>query len=529
MGKEKGAYIFMEEQKNLQEEQPREETSSKLGTQPVGKLLLKLSIPTITAQLVNALYNIVDRIYIGHMPGSGSYALTAMGVCLSLIMIISAFAYLTAIGGAARASIMMGKGDKEEAERILGNCAVVTAAVGAILTVIFVIFAEKLLWMFGATEDTIEYAVEYMRIYALGSVFVELALGLNAFITAQGFSLIGMLSVLIGAVTNIVLDPILIYGFSMGVKGAAIATVVSQMFSAIWVVAFLSGKKTVLRIRPKYFRVCLASYLPCIFLGLSPFIMQFTESVISICFNVSLKKYGGTIAVGAMTILSSVMQFAMLPLQGMTQGAQPVVSYNYGAGKKERVKKAFSILLRSCVIYSALLWAVCMIFPQLFVMMFTSDETLKAYAIKPLRIYMCMSLIFGAQIACQQTFIALGNAKTSFFLAVLRKIILLIPLIFVLPYIFTADKVTAVFMAEPIADSLAVATTVTTFAISFSRYLKRENTEEKLPVPVSETSKGAAAEDGKEENSAHVGGASEKAEGNLSEEGKDEPNPFDGI
>lgn len=520
----------MEEQKNLQEEQPRGETSSsKLGTQPVGKLLLKLSIPTITAQLVNALYNIVDRIYIGHMPDSGSYALTAMGVCLSLIMIISAFAYLTAIGGAARASIMMGKGDKEEAERILGNCAVVTAAVGAILTVIFIIFAEKLLWTFGATEDTIEYAVEYMRIYALGSVFVELALGLNAFITAQGFSLIGMLSVLIGAVTNIVLDPILIYGFSMGVKGAAIATVVSQMFSAIWVVAFLTGKKTVLRIRPKYFKICLASYLPCIFLGLSPFIMQFTESVLTICFNVSLKKYGGTIAVGAMTILSSVMQFAMLPLQGMTQGAQPVVSYNYGAGKKERVKRAFSILLRSCVIYSALLWAICMIFPQLFVMMFTTDEALKAYAIKPLRIYMCMSLIFGAQIACQQTFIALGNAKTSFFLAVLRKIILLIPLIFVLPYIFTADKVTAVFMAEPIADTLAVATTVTIFAVSFSKYLKREDTEdtqENVPVPASE---GDAAENEKEEISAHVGGASEKEERNFSEQGEGRQNPFDGI
>lgn len=325
---------------------------AKLGEEPVGKLLFRLSVPTIAAQLVNALYNIVDRMYIGHMEGSGKLALTAMGVCLSLIMIISAFAALTAMGGAARASIMLGKGDKKEAERILGNCTIVTVIVGAVLTVVFVVFAEKLLWMFGADEDTIGYAVQYMRIYAFGTIFVELALGLNAFITAQGFSLMGMLSVVIGAVVNIALDPLLIYGFSMGVRGAAIATVVSQTVSAVWVVGFLLSKKTILRIRLKYFKVSWASYLPCVFLGASPFIMQFTESVISICFNVSLLKYGGTLAVGAMTILYSVMQFAMLPLQGLTQGAQPIVSYNYGAGQRERVKKTFGILLRSCLIYS---------------------------------------------------------------------------------------------------------------------------------------------------------------------------------
>ncbi len=447
--------------------------TSKLGKEAVGKLLFRLSVPTIAAQLVNALYNIVDRIYIGHMPGDGHLALAAMGVCFSLIMVIAAFAALTAMGGAARASIMLGKGDKEEAERILGNCTVVTVVVGAALTLIFTIFLEKFLRMFGATENTIDYALQYMRIYALGTIFVELALGLNAFITAQGFSLIGMLSVVIGAVVNIALDPLLIYGFHMGVRGAAIATVISQTVSAVWVVAFLCGKKTVLKIKPKYFKVSLASYLPCVFLGASPFIMQFTEGVISVCFNVSMRKYGGDIAVGAMTILTSVMQFALLPLQGLTQGAQPIVSYNYGAGSKTRVKKTFFILLRVCLIYSTALWALCMIFPQMFAKTFTGNLEWVAYSLKPLRVYMAMSLIFGAQIACQQTFVALGNAKISFFLAVLRKVILLIPLIFLLPHIFTADKVIAVFLAEPIADTLAVATTATLFGISFSKYLKK--------------------------------------------------------
>ena len=263
--------------------------ATRLGTESIGKLLFRLSVPTIAAQIVNALYNIVDRMYIGHMRDIGNDALTAMGVCLSIIMIISAFAALTAMGGAARASIMLGRGQKEEAERILGNCTIVTCAVAIVLTLIFTIFAEKFLWWFGATEESIGYAVDYMRIYALGTIFVELALGLNAFITAQGFSLIGMLSVVIGAVINIALDPILIYACSLGVKGAAIATVVSQAASAVWVVSFLLGKKTVLKIRLKYFKVSLASYLPCVALGLSPFIMQFTESVISVCFNVSLR------------------------------------------------------------------------------------------------------------------------------------------------------------------------------------------------------------------------------------------------
>ena len=451
--------------------------SSKLGEESVGKLLFRLSVPTIAAQLVNALYNIVDRMYIGHMKDTGSLALTAMGVCLSLIMVISAFAALTAMGGAARASIMLGKGDKEEAERILGNCTIVTVTVGAVLTFVFVFFSERFLLWFGATDKTIGYATDYMRIYALGTVFVELALGLNAFITAQGFSLVGMLSVTIGAVVNIALDPLLIYGFSLGVKGAAIATVISQTVSAIWVVGFLLSKRTVLKIRPKYFKISFASYLPCVFLGASPFIMQFTESMISVCFNVSLRRYGGTVAVGAMTILYSVMQFAMLPLQGLTQGAQPILSYNYGAGEKLRVKKTFFILLRVCLAYSFVLWAICMICPQLFIKMFTSNSELGEYSVLPLRIYMATSLIFGAQIACQQTFIALGNAKTSFFLAVLRKVILLIPLIFLLPNLWRSDRVLAVFLAEPIADALAVTATVTLFACSFLKYLKAEKAE----------------------------------------------------
>ena len=445
-----------------------------LDSQGIGKLLLRLALPTITAQLVNALYNMVDRIYIGHIPVVGKTALTGVGVCLSLIMIISAFAALTAMGGATRASILLGKGQRDTAERILGNCVTGSVVVGLVLTAVFLSFSRPLLLAFGASEETIVYAVQYMKIYALGTVFVELALGLNAFITAQGFASVAMISVLIGAVANMILDAVLILVFNMGVAGAALATIISQGLSALWVVRFLLGRKTGLRIKKENLRLDWKLYAPCLALGMSPFVMQSTEGVISVCFNASLQKYGGDLAVGAMTILSSVMQFSMLPLQGLTQGAQPIISYNFGAGNADRVRKTFRLLLLCSLAYSVSLWLVAMLLPDLVARIFTPDGTLIAYGAWAMRIYMAASLIFGAQIACQQTFIALGNAKVSLFLAVLRKIILLIPLIFILPLFFRqgAEQAMAVFLAEPVADTLAVVTTGCTFAIFFRKTMK---------------------------------------------------------
>lgn len=445
-----------------------------LGSGSVGKLLFQLALPAITAQIVNVLYNMVDRMYIGHIPEIGAAALTGVGVCFPIIMIISAFAALVAMGGAPRASIMLGKGDKEAAEKILGNCTTATFVSGIVLTVVFLIFGRDLLLVFGASENTIQYAVDYIQIYACGTLFVQIALGLNNFITSQGFATISMLSVVIGAVANIILDPIFIFVFNMGVKGAALATILSQALSAFWVLRFLMGKKTILRIKKQYLKIEPKTYLPCLALGMSPFVMQSTESIISVCFNSSLLKYGGDIAVGSMTILSSIMQFSMLPLQGLTQGAQPIISFNYGARKAERVKKAFFLQLIACVVFSGLIWAIAMFVPNLFIGIFTPDPDLTAYTKWAIRIYMAVSIIFGLQIGCQQTFVAIGNAKVSLFLAVLRKIILLIPLIFLLPNFFE-DKAMAVFLAEPVADVIAVTTTVCMFTFQFRKTMKELN------------------------------------------------------
>ncbi|MEG0048580.1 MAG: MATE family efflux transporter [Clostridia bacterium] len=444
---------------------------NELGTKPIGKLLFGLAVPAITAQIVNVLYNMVDRMYIGHIPNIGAFALTGVGVTFPIIMLVSAFATLASMGGAPRASIMMGRGDHLEAERILGNCTSALAGTAVLLTAAIFLFGKQLLMMFGASEATIGYAWEYLSIYAVGTISVQMALGLNAFITAQGFSKISMLTVLLGAICNIVLDPIFIFGFGMGVRGAAWATVISQTVSAVWVLRFLSGKKTGLKIKTENLRIKPKVYLPCMALGLSPFIMQSTESILTVCFNSSLLRFGGDMAVGAMTILSSVMQFSMLPLQGLTQGAQPIVGYNYGADNRERVKKCFTLLVICCLTYSGFLWALVMLFPQIFAAMFTNDAALTAITVHSLRIYMAASGIFGIQIACQQTFIAVGNAKTSVFLALLRKVFLLIPLIFILPS-FMPNKVDAVFLAEPIADAIAVTVTAIMFWRYFSRYLK---------------------------------------------------------
>lgn len=443
-----------------------------LGKAPIGKLLFQLALPAIAAQIINLLYNLVDRVYIGHMPGDGATALTGVGVCMPVIMIVSAFAALVSMGGAPRASIFMGKKDNETAEKILGNSFMLQIVISVILTTILLLFNCPLLLKFGASPETIGYATAYMNIYAVGTIFVQLTLGMNAFITAQGFAKTGMLSVLIGAVTNIILDPIFIYGFGMGVRGAALATVISQALSMIWVLSFLMGKKTHLKIRRKNLKMSGKILLPCIALGLSPFVMQASESVIMVCFNSSLLKYGGNIAVGAMTILSSVMQFSMLPLQGLAQGAQPISSYNYGAGNGARVKKTFWLLLACSLIYSGALWLAIMFFPELFARIFSPDAELIAFTGTALRVYMGCLVLMGAQIACQMTFISLGNAAASIVVAIMRKFVLLLPLIYVLPHLME-DQTMAVYTAEPVADFLAVTFTVCLFAVQFKKALKK--------------------------------------------------------
>ena len=444
-----------------------------LGRDPLGGLLFKLALPTITAQLINMLYNVVDRVYIGHMEGVGDLALTGVGVCMPLIMIISAFAALVAGGGAPRASIFMGQGDRDSAERTMGACFTLQCIISVILTVILALFHEPLLLAFGASENTIEYAAAYMQIYSIGTIFVQLTLGMNAYITAQGFARMGMLTVVIGAVANIILDPIFIFALNMGVRGAALATVISQAISCIWVLLFLSGKKSILRLRPGVLKIDLKLVLPCVALGSAHFIMQASESVISACFNTSLRTYGGDIAVGAMTILTSVMQFAMLPLQGLAQGAQPIISYNYGARNRERVRGIFKILLTSSLIYSMTIWAAVMLFPRGFASIFTSDVALLDFTSGALRIYCAVLGIFGIQIACQMTFVSLGKALSSMVVAIMRKFVLLLPLIYIVPTFFDACmKTTGVYLAEPIADVIAVSFTAVLFAFQFKKALR---------------------------------------------------------
>lgn len=446
-----------------------QQNANELGSKPVGRLLFSLAVPTITAQIVNMLYNIVDRIYIGHIPGVGADALTGVGVTFPILMLLSAFSALIGMGGAPRAAIFLGKGDHKTAEQLLGNCAATMLLLGSGLIVFFSVFNRPLLSMFGASAATLPYALEYLNIYVLGSLFMMTSLGLNAFITAQGFARYSMLTVILGAVTNIILDPIFIFVLDWGVQGAALASVLSQAISAIWVLRFLLGKKTTLRLRREYLRIT-ALMLPVLALGISPFIMQSTESLINIALNRSLQRYGGDLAVGSMAILASTMQMLMMPLQGLTQGAQPIISYNFGAKNTLRVKQTFRLLLISCMLFTGVVWGLCEMFPQMFVRLFNSDPALLQTASWAMRIYMGATVLMGAQCACQQTFLAVGEAKTSLFLATLRKIFLLLPLILVLPHFFT-DQVFAVFLAEPIADCIAVGTTLLLFAWKFPRIL----------------------------------------------------------
>lgn len=446
-----------------------------LGEGKVSSLLFKLALPAIIAQLVNVLYNIVDRIFIGRIP-NGEIAMAGVGVAFPIIMIVSAFSALIGMGGAPIAAIKMGAKDNDEAEKIMSNSFSMLIIIGAILTVVFLVFKEPILYAFGASDKTINYAIDYLTLYLIGTVFVQIALGMNPFVNTQGFAKTGMLTVMIGAVINIVLDPIFIFIFNMGVKGAALATVCGQLVSALWVLKFLFGKTSVLKIRKKYLVPKLNVILPVIALGVSPFIMQGTESLVIIIMNNQLSIYGGDLAIGAMTIMSSIMQIVMLPLMGLSQGAQPIISYNYGAKKMERIKATFKLLLISCLVYTGVMWALLMIVPKMFVLIFNNNPNLVEITSWSIKIYFAGVIMFGAQIACQQTFLALGQAKTSLILALLRKIILLIPLAFILPNFFE-EGLKGVLMAEPVADILAATITVICFIIF---YKKKLNIDEAL-------------------------------------------------
>ena len=431
-----------------------------MGTGSVKKLMVQMAIPALVGQLVNLLYNIVDRIYIGHLPQIGGLALTGVGLFTPILMLITAFAMLAGAGGAPRAAIAMGRGDKGEAEKILGNCFSVLMILAVVLTIFFSLFCETLLRWFGASDATIPFAVEYGRIYILGSVFVLTVMGMNPFITTQGFAKISMLTTVIGAVVNIILDPILMFGLNLGVKGAAIATVLSQAVSALWILRFLTGKQSILKLQLPNMKLIPSVILPCLALGISTFVMLSTESILSVSFTSSLAKYGGDVAVGAMTVLTSINQLVTLPLTGICQGGQPLISFNYGAGKFHRVKEAFFCQFGTCVAYASCFWLALMLLPNVFAGIFTSDLALADYTAWALKIFLACGFSVGFQLSCQQAFMALGQARISLIMALLRKVFLLIPMIFILPCFF-ADKPFAVFLAEPVSD--VIAATVTTF------------------------------------------------------------------
>ena len=448
-------------------EQQNQQTAS-LGTAPVGPLLFRLALPTITAQVVNLLYSIVDRIYIGRIPLEGKLALTGMGVTFPVITLISAFAALIGMGGAPRASIALGAKEHDRAERILGTCTAALWALALVLTALFLLFQAPLLKLFGASADTLPYAMQYLNLYVLGTVFVMTSLGLNGFITAQGRSSVAMKTVVIGAVLNTVLDPLFIFVLKMGVRGAAVATIISQAVSAAWVLRFLTGKQTVLRLKRAYFRIDRPVLASAVGLGASPFVMQSTESLLTIAFNVSLQKYGGDAAVGAMTILTSVAQMVQLPLTGLAHGAQPILSYACGAKRPDRMKRVVQLNLAAAFVFAFSIWAVVQLAPHAVIHLFTADEELVSLTIWALRVYFALGFTNAFQTGFQQSFVALGEARISLFLALERKVFLLIPFILILPHFF-ADKLFAVFLAEPVADLLAAATTTTLFLIRFKQ------------------------------------------------------------
>lgn len=450
-----------------------------LGKEKITKLLLTLSIPAIASQLVNALYNMIDRIFIGHIPNIGGMALTGVGVCFPIVMIISAFACLLGMGGAPNAGIYMGKGEYKKAEKIMGNALKVSTIFGFFATIFLLIFKDPILYLFGASDKTIGFAQEYLTIYAFGTIPVLVTLSMNSFISTQGFAKISMITVMIGAITNTILDPIFIYLLHMNVRGAALATLISQTLSAIWALHFLRSKNTKLRLTKESLKIDFKLFFPCVTLGLAPFIMQSTESLLILCFNSSLLKYGGNDAVGVMSILVSIMQFIVLPLQGLSQGGQPIISYNYGQRNKERVRKTVILMVICSLIYSMLMWGICQSVPGTIMDIFSNQKSIVDMGKWALPIYTFGVLLIGAQVTCQQSFLAFANAKYSIFLALFRKIILLIPLIYIMPMIMH-DKLKAVFMAEPIADIIAVITTLLLFSYFFYKLLKNWNNDNEI-------------------------------------------------
>ena len=452
--------------------------SKKLAQAPVAGLMLSLAIPSVIAQIVNLLYNIVDRIYLGHLEDIGGIAITGVGLCFPIVCLMSAFTMLIAQGGAPRAAIFMGKGDFAAAKKILSNCFSAIVLLAVVLTLVFSVFSEKLLWMFGASEDTIGYALDYARIYSSGTIFVMIALGMNQFISTQGFTLFSMLTVLLGAGLNIVLDPIFIFVFDMGVRGAAIATVISQAVSAVWTLIFLTGKKTKLKLSVREMKPELKLLLPCLALGLAPFVMQSTEAVINVAFNSSLQKYGGDVAVGTMTVAATVMQIIWMPAQGIGMGAQPIISYNYGAKNTERCKKACITMLLASGAYLLTFWLLVQLFPDKLISLFTSDAALIGnYNL--LRIYVGATGFFFIQMSVQQSLVSIGKAKASLFIACLRKLILLVPLIYILPKFFE-NKVFAIFLAEPVSDTISIITSIVIFMTVFLGEMKKIENEKTL-------------------------------------------------
>ena len=445
----------------------------RLGTAPLAPLIFSLALPTALAQLVNMLYNIVDRIYVGHIPGTGSLALAGLGVTYPIIVLITAFSNLIGMGGAPRASVAMGRGDYKTAEKILGNCITLLVVLSVLLSVVFTIFGEPILMAFGASENTLPYAMSYLRIYLLGTLFVQFTLGMTPFITNQGFAKTSMATTCIGAISNIILDPVFIFGFNMGVQGAAIATILSQAISAVWVLAFFTGKRSVLRIRKANLAPDGKTLALVLSLGVSPFLMTATECVIQLAFNTGAATYGGDSAVAIMSILFSVAQIANLPVQGFCQGAQPVVGFNFGAQKLARVRQAFKIMLAVSMGVTTVVVGAVEIAPQLFLGLFSSDAELIALGTAPLRIYMLGYFFMGAQLACQQTFLGLGEAKISMFIALLRKVILLLPLSLVIPRVFGAlglSQLLGLYLAEPISDIVSASTcTILFFVIEWKK------------------------------------------------------------
>ena len=445
-----------------------------MGTGSIKKWMVQMAVPAVVAQVINLLYNVVDRIYIGHIPGFGGLALTGVGLFTPILMLLTAFAMLAGAGGSPRAAIAMGQGNQEKAEKIMANCFALLMLLAVVLTAVFYFAAPTLLQLFGASEATLPYALQYSRIYILGSIFVLTVMGMNPFVTTQGFAKVSMMTTVIGAVINIVLDPIFIFVLDLGVRGAALATVLSQTVSAIWILKFLTGRKTILKLRLRNMKLVPSIILPCLALGISSFIMVSTESILSISFTASLARYGGDVAVGAMTVLTSINQLVSMPLTGICQGGQPLISFNYGAKKYDRVKEAFLCQFVVCVGYTFVFWSLLMLTPAFFAGIFTSDTALVSYTAWAIRIFLAGVFSLGFQISCQQSFVALGQAKICLLMACLRKLILLIPLIFILPNFF-ADKAFAVFLAEPVSDILAAMVTTVAFFTFFRKMLKEGN------------------------------------------------------